>query len=361
MARIVIVDDELSQLKLLRDILKRLCPEYEIVIFGESKAAMEYLLEHGTEVLLVDIRMPGMTGFELLSHIPGDEEMMVVVISAHSDFEYARTALRKGVDEYLLKPVSKKELDRLASQIKRHVEEVEQGRRKSRRPQDFFIPRATDPKAWKEMGEEELLWAIRDGLLAMEGERLDYPIEDAASYLALLLKQGAGALHEYYLTESGLRQLSGMERQMAGCKTFGELSEAALRSIRQVFRVSRLDHASNMADSMERCKCYIERHFSDPISLTELSGQVHLSPAYVSSMFKTFTGVGYKEYLTQVRLRHACDMLRQTGMKVYEIARETGYVDHLSFIKSFKKEMGLTPGEYRMMVKGGREGEGNDR
>ena len=37
MARIVIVDDELSQLKLLRDILKRLCPEYEIVIFGESK------------------------------------------------------------------------------------------------------------------------------------------------------------------------------------------------------------------------------------------------------------------------------------------------------------------------------------
>ena len=100
---------------------------------------------------------------------------MVVVISAHSDFEYARTALRKGVDEYLLKPVSKKELDRLASQIKRHVEEVERGRKKSCRPPDFFIPRATDPKAWKEMGEEELCGQSGTGFWPWKGKGLITP------------------------------------------------------------------------------------------------------------------------------------------------------------------------------------------
>ena len=126
--RVVVVDDEYSQLRLWRDILFKYCPEYEIVTFGDSVEAMDYLLEQGADVLLLDIKMPGMNGFELLSHLLWDDSMMVVIISAHNDFEYARMAIRKGVNEYLLKPISRKEIEHLILQIRNHMEKIEKKR-----------------------------------------------------------------------------------------------------------------------------------------------------------------------------------------------------------------------------------------
>ena len=64
-------------------------------------------------------------------------------------------------------------------------------------------------------------------------------------------------------------------------------------------------------------------------------------------MFKTFMGVGYKEYLTRIRIERACEMLKTSNLKVYEIASQSGYNDYVSFVKSFKKEIGITPQKYR--------------
>lgn len=65
MGRIVIVDDETYQAELMRDILKKYFSEHEVVSYSEVNIAIRNLYDKGADILILDIRMPGMNGFEL--------------------------------------------------------------------------------------------------------------------------------------------------------------------------------------------------------------------------------------------------------------------------------------------------------
>ena len=73
-----------------------------------------------------------------------------------------------------------------------------------------------------------------------------------------------------------------------------------------------------------------------------------MSPAYLSHVFKSNVGIGYKQYLTKIRMKKACEMLKNTNKKVYEIAELVGYDNYASFNKIFQKEFCVSPQKYRM-------------
>lgn len=76
---------------------------------------------------------------------------------------------------------------------------------------------------------------------------------------------------------------------------------------------------------------------------------ISVSPTYLSRIFTQEKGVGIQEYLTDLRLRKAKELLAQTNDRVYEIAIKVGYSDAVYFNKVFKKHTGKTPKEYRRM------------
>lgn len=95
-------------------------------------------------------------------------------------------------------------------------------------------------------------------------------------------------------------------------------------------------------------KAYIQENYSDPdLSVDMLCRHLHMSPAYFSTVFKRETGQTYVNYLTEVRLREAEELLKNTDDKTYKIAQKVGYQEQNYFSYVFKKRFGISPTKYR--------------
>ncbi len=97
-----------------------------------------------------------------------------------------------------------------------------------------------------------------------------------------------------------------------------------------------------------RAKRIIKQRYSDPdFTLKEMADELFLSVSQFSTIFKEGTGKTFVEYLTEVRLKEAKKLLKQTDLMVYEIAEKVGFNDPHYFSIAFKKHTGMRPGEYR--------------
>ena len=102
------------------------------------------------------------------------------------------------------------------------------------------------------------------------------------------------------------------------------------------------------ADSLiDAAKRYIDTHFQNDISLDDISQELDISPYYFSRIFKEEAGVTFVEYLTNVRMDKAREMLRNPEISVKDIASAVGYQDANYFSRIFKRLEGRTPTEYR--------------
>lgn len=107
-------------------------------------------------------------------------------------------------------------------------------------------------------------------------------------------------------------------------------------------------HSIGMTDAiMQEAARYIRSNYSQDLSLEEVAAHVSISPSYFSKKFKHSTGFGYKEYLVNVRIQEASDMLLETNASVNEIALKCGFNDSDYFGSAFKRIKGVSPLKYR--------------
>lgn len=99
--------------------------------------------------------------------------------------------------------------------------------------------------------------------------------------------------------------------------------------------------------NMTKLLQYIEEHYAEPLTLTELARHFHFNPSYLSSLFTTYNHEGFKEHLNTVRTGKAAELLRAGEAPIAEISSMVGYGDHSYFCKVFKKYNGLSPSGYR--------------
>lgn len=93
-------------------------------------------------------------------------------------------------------------------------------------------------------------------------------------------------------------------------------------------------------------KEYIEKNFSEDITLNQLAEFVGFSPFYLSKTFKRIEGISYKDYFIRVRMEKAKSIMRENKKTIQEIAYEVGYSDPNYFSKAFKKYAGISPTEF---------------
>ncbi len=94
-------------------------------------------------------------------------------------------------------------------------------------------------------------------------------------------------------------------------------------------------------------KDYVDIHYSEVVSLTELSEKFHYTPPYISKRFREEFGMTFGQYVQKVRLTHACDILLVTDYSIDRISELVSYSTPIPFRRAFKKRYGMTPGEYR--------------
>jgi len=90
---------------------------------------------------------------------------------------------------------------------------------------------------------------------------------------------------------------------------------------------------------------YIEEHLNEPICLSTLAQQLHISENYLSAQFKQHTGLTLRSYLLDRKVQCAKTYLQQ-GASVTEACYLSGFNDYANFIRSFKKVVGVSPGKY---------------
>ncbi len=113
--------------------------------------------------------------------------------------------------------------------------------------------------------------------------------------------------------------------------------------------IQRISSVRNRKDRriIEIVKSYIESHFDKEVSLIKISEITFVSSSYISDLFKKQTGETISDYLTRVRINKAKLYLKDINIKLYEVGEKVGYTDPTYFSKVFKKNVGISPKEYR--------------
>ena len=131
-------------------------------------------------------------------------------------------------------------------------------------------------------------------------------------------------------------------------KDTGGFREWLLEASINIAHKIREDRAFTSKKVLEEAKVYIEENFADmDLSLEKLCKHLHVSVARFSTNFKKDMGISYVNFLTNVRLQKAVELLKTTDEKTYIIAEMVGYADQNYFSYVFKKKYGVSPSKYR--------------
>lgn len=251
MYKVLLVDDEELERKVLSFTLQN--SGLPIQILGEASNGREALaIVHQTvpDLIIMDIKMPGINGIEATSQIKAYYPTMeVIILTAYGKFSYSQRAIKAQATDYLLKPIQPQQL---IDAVKLAIDRLSR--------KNFY-----------------------------SGPPLD---------------------------------LTGFE-----------------------------EHVTLVRKAID----YIERNYAGDISLDLVAAHVHLSTAYLSRIFNKKIGMGFSEYLAQIRLKEAKRRLRSSDETIDQIAEATGFSSNSYFSAVFKKHEGVTPSEYRTKPKPSRD------
>ncbi len=106
---------------------------------------------------------------------------------------------------------------------------------------------------------------------------------------------------------------------------------------------------SGASPQMLKILLYLHQHFSESPSLSDAAAEAGLKPTYVSKKFKEQFGISYIEYLTRLKLNYAKTLLLTCNKPIVDICCACGFNSLSNFMSIFKKQIGMTPMQYRML------------
>lgn len=98
-------------------------------------------------------------------------------------------------------------------------------------------------------------------------------------------------------------------------------------------------------DIVNKVKNFIDNNYKEEISLNEISKKYFINSNYFSRIFKEIVGKGFTDYITNVRISKAYELIKDTNLNITSISKLVGYEDAKYFSKVFKKEMDISPSE----------------
>ncbi|TDQ37737.1 AraC family two component transcriptional regulator [Aureibacillus halotolerans] len=108
--------------------------------------------------------------------------------------------------------------------------------------------------------------------------------------------------------------------------------------------------SDNKSWLVEQAMNYIHQHYMTDIKALEVAKEVHISPNYFSSLFKEKTGKNFNEFVNELRIAKARELLQGTHMKVHEVAETVGFQEYKYFSEVFKRFSQMTPSVYRKLL-----------
>ncbi len=336
---VLLVDDEELERKVVAFTLQNSGLPIEIV--GEAangREALEQVVKTWPELIIMDIKMPGIDGLEATRQIkalfPTTE---VIMLTAYGKFSYSQQAIKAQADDYLLKPIQPQQL------IKAVAEAISRLSLKRLRPGPAVdLTKISEQVRVGNLEEAKREWAILLESVVPWEQALGYSFAWRLLVIVeqVVLSVGIKTAEVTTLEQEMAPELARISSQ-TNFQQWGErLLEKCLGLIRQM---SYSQDQIVVRQAME----YIETHFAEDVSLVNVSAHIHLSPTYLSRIFNKKAGMGFSDFVANVRLKAAKQRLRNSTETVEQIADALGFSSSSYFSSVFKKHEGVTPSEYR--------------
>lgn len=321
--KLLIVDDE----KIVRDSIRLIIQRegltgVDLRAVSTGGAAIETAREFRPDAIFMDIDMPGLNGLEAIQSIREfSPEVIVVIITAYDVFQYAQTAIRYGVYEYLLKPFTPSRIVELLGRVE---EKLQNG--------------ACLQKRVIQLREEmaSMRTAVNHGILNMMITQtgmisaLEKDLEGISGQILLLSAAVNGAL--------------------AGIMTAGNVAE-----VRQEFQAlawgirRELSESGARVDSqmVQEVLRYIEGNLEKNITIESAARQLRTSSGTLGRAMRESLGKSFVTALTEARIQKAISLIQSGAYSMKEICFMVGYNDPNYFSRVFKRVTGENPSAYR--------------
>ena len=392
----LVADDEYMIRRGIIRFLKKY-EDFEVVAEAEDgEVALELAKKHSIDVYFVDINMPFLNGLQFIEKIKEiHPKALVVIITGYDSFDYARTALRMGVFEYLLKPIMEDKFQEMIEAVREELireknenkylewakntllqnrwylassflQKVLEGHFTAEEmrerfnylgveiPEDFVVTvvRLEHQTAidMKEEWTDDLLFFVAENVANEIFNQMDSlrSCQNDTGDLIVLSRQVEGQeeqLQRYCDLLKSQVSVKCIAVQKAGTG-IGNLVDAYQEAMAQI------EEEVGISSVIQEVKDYVEQNYwRVDFSLPEAANYVNLSVPYMSKLFRKEAGMTFVDYLTSVRIRKSIDLFRNEKLKIYEIAEHVGYTTQHYFSTVFKKNLGVSPAEYRKKMK----------
>lgn len=348
MYKVVLIDDEKSVKQTLRIILESGFPLFQIV--GEAsdgREGMEIIRRLNPDLVITDIRMPVMDGLQLAEQLSAQPDRPeIVFISGYDTFDYLKQAIRFGVNDYLLKPLSAVEVRDILGRI---ADKLQSERIVLQESLDW-LHRIKDKV--KQLAKQ--VWMINEDNVYNELAHIHEEFL-SASFVRLQYKDMTAKL--FFLLEIEISALSGspVSFNKLSRVQFHHLPDAmfiALKSQLQMYmdEIRMMRKWSSYKPIMKAVAFIQDNYDNKDLTIADAARVADMSPSYFSKCFIDEMALSFTAFLIKLRLNKALELLNNTTMKVYEISQEVGYGNYDHFAKTFKKQFGISPSEYRNRI-----------
>ena len=373
--------------------IQRTMHEFKIeAIFPDVTQAKGFLNNNPVNIVVLDMADAPQEALALSEHIAQSYSgTRVLMISSYEELPQARKAVRFGVSQFLMKPLNFQELHTHLLQVKENLDALNIDVEFTEEEIQFFF---SDLVGGMITQPEEL--ESRFASLPLPGSPDDY----AGCLMAITLKKSEVLTHWKYGREKlaavlldGIRRTlpvyscfhlfrSGMryyfiilsDRGMPvfsvelvhnvlyhllhfSCEFKLQRSFRSVRELMSVYPVKTLPVPQKQVKKeiqdgdilIQKAKAYIQANFDRDLTREEVADAVFLSPAYFSRFFKQKTGMNFIDYLTDVRMHKAAELLA-TNIRISEISQKLGYQSRNRFFINFKQFSGYSPTDYRRQI-----------
>jgi len=148
--------------------------------------------------------------------------------------------------------------------------------------------------------------------------------------------------------EKDVTDISERMAALSGSSNLDDVEEALNHFLLQISEELKKKRRNYPEAKVYDIQTYLKEHFaSKDLTVDSITNMFFISPSYLSKLFKQYTGNTFIEYLTELRVSRACELLKTTNRKLFEIAEMVGYADSGYFTSIFKKYRGVTMSQYR--------------
>lgn len=152
--------------------------------------------------------------------------------------------------------------------------------------------------------------------------------------------------HDVHVLAS-FREMVQLARHSFTIDAFIQVGCVLKQLLSTIERISSAQHRRRMGIDLVAIQSYMHQNINKPITLQELSDLSRLSKYHFSRRYHELTGFAPLQHFIHLKVAHSCYLLEQTKLSISDIAYQLGYDDALYFSRVFKKEMKLSPSQYR--------------